>query len=145
LSNRQERFNSPYPDGGPHGFAVATGQLQLQQQKPTKGKYLPTDPAARKKIPLFSGLMKYFPDALVAVAKVSQAGNDQHNPGEKLHWSRDKSSDHEDTLMRHLLESGEVDVDGHRHSAKMAWRALATLQLEIEAAEGKGEQSASEK
>jgi hypothetical protein len=94
---------------------------------------LPTDPKERKKIPLWSGLMKYFPDALIAVAKVSYAGNEQHNPGQKLQWSREKSSDHEDTLLRHLMESGSVDSDGQLHSAKLVWRALAKLQLEIEA------------
>jgi hypothetical protein len=100
--------------------------------KPEEGKHLPTNASDRKKIPLYSGVLKYFPDALVAVAKVSQAGNDQHNPGQPLHWSREKSKDHEDTLMRHLLEVGTVDIDGHRHAAKLAWRALAILQLEIE-------------
>jgi hypothetical protein len=96
--------------------------------------HLPTEAAARKKIPVFSGVVKYFPDALVAVAKVSQAGNDQHNPGQPLHWSRGKSDDHHDTLLRHLIDSGTIDSDGHRHSAKAAWRALAILQLELEAA-----------
>jgi hypothetical protein len=94
--------------------------------------HLPTDPAERKKIPLWSGLVKYFPDALVAVAQLSQKGNDQHNPGQSLHWAREKSTDQEDTLLRHLFDSGSVDVDGIRHSAKVAWRALAMLQLEIE-------------
>ncbi len=93
---------------------------------------LPKDPAARKKIPLWSGLVKYFPDALAAVASVSQAGSEQHHPGQPLHWDRAKSTDQEDTLLRHLWESGTLDTDGHRHSAKVAWRALAMLQLEIE-------------
>lgn len=93
---------------------------------------LPTGAEERKKTPLWSGLVQYFPDALVAVARLSQAGNDQHNPGQPLHWSRDKSNDHQDTLLRHLFDSGTVDVDGHRHSTKTAWRALAILQLEIE-------------
>ena len=94
--------------------------------------HLPSDPKERKKIPLWSGLMKYFPDALVEVARVSQAGNDQHNPGQPLHWAREKSADQEDTLLRHLLDSGTLDSDGQRHSSKVAWRALALLQLEIE-------------
>lgn len=93
---------------------------------------LPTDAVKRKLIPLFSGVLAYFPDALAEVAKVSFAGNEQHNKGEPLHWARGKSMDQEDTLTRHLLESGTRDVDGHRHSAKMAWRALAILQLECE-------------
>jgi hypothetical protein len=94
--------------------------------------HLPKDAQERKKIPLWSGLFRYFPDALVAVARVSQQGNDQHNPGQPLHWAREKSKDQEDTLLRHLLESGTKDVDGFAHSAKVAWRALAMLQLEIE-------------
>lgn len=96
--------------------------------------HLPTEAAARKAIPIYSGVLRYFPDALVAIAAVSKAGNDQHNPGQPLHWSRGKSDDHHDTLTRHLLEAGTIDIDGHRHSAKAAWRALAILQLEIEAA-----------
>jgi hypothetical protein len=97
------------------------------------GVKLPTDPKERKKIPIFSGVLKYFPDALAEVAKVSWAGNEQHNPGEPLHWAREKSTDQEDTLIRHLMEAGTKDTDGQRHSAKMVWRALAILQLEIEA------------
>jgi hypothetical protein len=31
------------------------------------------------------------------------------------------------------MERGGLDKDGVRHSAKMAWRALALLQLELEA------------
>jgi len=98
-------------------------------------KNLPIDAKERKRIPIWSGLVRYFPDALVAIARVSQTGNDQHNPGEPLHWARGKSMDQEDTLMRHLFEAGGIDVDGHRHTAKAAWRVLAKLQLEIEAEE----------
>lgn len=94
---------------------------------------LPADPAARKAIPLCSGVFDYFPKALIEVAKVSYAGNQQHNSGEQLHWARGKSVDQTDTLLRHLCETGTLDVDGLRHSAKLAWRALALLQLELEA------------
>lgn len=97
------------------------------------GVKLPTNPQDRKKVPIYSGVLNYFPDAIAEIAKVSWVGNEQHNKGEKLHWSREKSSDHEDTLMRHLMEAGEVDTDGMRHTAKAAWRCLAMLQLEIEA------------
>ena len=93
---------------------------------------LPTDAKERKNLPIWSGFMNYFPDAIAAVAAVSKAGNDQHNPGEPLHWSREKSSDHEDCLARHLLGLGTEDDDGQLHSAKLAWRAMAILQLEIE-------------
>ena len=93
---------------------------------------LPTDAKARKNVPLYSGLIKYFPDALAAVAEVSRVGNEQHNPGSELHWDRSKSTDELDALTRHLFEAGGADKDGQRHSAKIAWRALASLQKEIE-------------
>jgi hypothetical protein len=49
-----------------------------------------------------------------------------------LHWDRSKSGDELDALMRHLLEAGKIDDDNIRHSAKVAWRALAHLQKELE-------------
>ena len=93
---------------------------------------LPTDAKERKGIPIFSGCLMYFPDAIAAVAELSRVGNDQHNPGKPLHWDRSKSQDEHDALMRHLMEAGTVDTDGVRHSTKVAWRALAALQKEIE-------------
>lgn len=95
---------------------------------------LPTDPKVRKALPMARGLLDYFPGALAAVAEVSRIGNEQHNPGEKIHWSRGKSTDHADTIIRHLVDRGTLDTDGVRHSAKVAWRALAMLQEELEAA-----------
>lgn len=95
---------------------------------------LPTDAAERKGVPLATGMLDYFTAALAEVARVSKAGNDQHNPGQPLHWARSKSQDHADCVMRHLAERGTVDTDGMRHSAKMAWRALALLQTELEEA-----------
>jgi Domain of unknown function (DUF5664) len=94
---------------------------------------LTTDKQERKEIPIASGVLGYFPDALAAVAHVSYVGNQQHNPGQPLHWAREKSTDHSDCLIRHFMERGTWDEDGTRHSAKMCWRALALLQLEIEA------------
>lgn len=100
---------------------------------PTRATTLPTDGAERKKFPVGTGVLDYFPDALVAVSAVSYAGNEQHNPGKPLHWDRSKSADESDTMIRHFLQRGTMDTDGHRHSAKMVWRALAILQKEIEA------------
>lgn len=94
--------------------------------------FLPSDAKERKKIPMFTGLLAYFPDALAAVAHCSWVGNEQHNPGEPLHWAREKSTDQEDTAIRHLLDRDAFDDDGVRHRAKAAWRVLAQLQLEIE-------------
>ena len=94
---------------------------------------LPSDPAERKKFPIATGVLDYFPSALAEIARVSYQGNEQHNPGEKLHWAREKSTDQADTIIRHFLERGGRDTDGMRHTAKAAWRLLALLELELEA------------
>lgn len=102
------------------------------------GSPLPTGAADRKAIPIVSGCLDYFPDALADVARLSKIGNDQHNPGEPLHWARGKSGDEADTAVRHLMERGRIDFDGVRHSTKAAWRALANLQKELEGAKDDG-------
>lgn len=84
---------------------------------------LPTDSKERKAIPLYSGFVNYFPDAMVEVAKVSYRGNEQHHPGAPLHWDKSKSTDELDALMRHLLEGDWAAV---------AWRAMANLQRECD-------------
>lgn len=87
----------------------------------------------RKATPMATGLLDYFPAALAEVAKLSKAGNDKHNPGQLLHWSRGKSADHADTIVRHLVDRGTIDPeDGLLHDVKVAWRALAMLQEELE-------------
>jgi hypothetical protein len=90
------------------------------------------DSAQRKATPMCTGVLDYFPDALAAIAQHSKAGNDKHNPGQPLHWAREKSTDHADCIMRHLANRGTRDQDGQWHSVGLAWRALALLQLEIE-------------
>jgi len=99
---------------------------------PTRASSLPSDPASRKNYPIATGVLDYFPDALAALAQISKAGNDQHNPGLPLRWTRSKSGDESDTCMRHFLQRGTIDTDGMRHTAKAAWRMLALLQKEIE-------------
>lgn len=84
---------------------------------------LPEDSAKRKEYPLYSGLIQYFESALIKVAHHSYNGNEKHNPGQPLHWSRDKSTDHLDAATRHILEGDLVGA---------AWRILAALQLEEE-------------
>lgn len=95
---------------------------------------LPTDPKARKEAPVASGFMDYFPDAIIAVARLSKKANERHNPGEDLHWSKHKSADHADCMQRHFLQRGEWDEEWQEsHTVEMAWRAMAYLQMEIEA------------
>ena len=93
----------------------------------------PDKAAERKATPVFSGVLKYFPNALKEVAKCSQAGNDQHHPDKPLHWDMSKSTDEYDALTRHLIDHtiNPVDDDGTLHLAKVAWRALAGLERHL--------------
>jgi len=91
------------------------------------------DAAQRKARPVYSGVLLYFPDALLEVAYTSYIGNEQHNPGQPLHWAKEKSKDELDALIRHTLDAGGPDKDGVLHDAKVAWRALANLQRRIDA------------
>lgn len=97
---------------------------------------LPTSSQERKGIPVYSGFVRYFPDAMAEVARLSKHGNDKHNPGQPLHWSRNKSTDHLDCVQRHTLEAGTVDDDGFLHDVKVAWRAMANLQVTLERVRG---------
>jgi hypothetical protein len=110
----------------------ARPQVQVIIDEVLASAVLPTSAADRKNIPMVRGLLDYFPAALAAVAAVSKKGNDQHNAGQPMHHARGKSTDHADCIVRHLVERGTVDTDGERHSAKVAWRALALLQEELE-------------
>lgn len=95
---------------------------------------LTTDSDARKRIPMFSGLLKYFPDALAAVAAHSFVNNEKHNPGQPVHWSREKSSDHMDCVVRHCTDYAQAEALTRRieEMQACAWRVLAQLQLDIE-------------
>lgn len=94
----------------------------------------PVVKSSRDDYPLFSGLLAYFPNALSEVARCSKVGNDQHNPGEPLHWARHKSTAHADKILRHLRDSlfEPLDDDGVLHVVKVAWRALALAEEALE-------------
>lgn len=84
----------------------------------------------RKDMPVYSGVLTYFPNAIKYISKVSKAGNDQHHPDKPLFWDKEKSNDHTDALVRHLIDHSEepLDDDGIYHLGKVAWRALAELE-----------------
>ena len=77
----------------------------------------------RKQIPIYRGFIKYFPDAIVEVSKLSVKGNRPHHPEADIFWDKSKSKDELDALMRHLIEE---------EWAAVAWRALANLQRECD-------------
>lgn len=87
----------------------------------------------RKNMPIFSGVLNYFPLAIAEVSKLSKIGNDKHNPGQPLHWSKGKSTDHKDCIARHLIDAGTIDPDSQLfHDVGLAWRALANLETLLE-------------
>jgi len=88
--------------------------------------------AERKLMPLHRGCLLYFPDALMLISALSRAANEKHNPGEPMHWSKDKSNDHEDCAARHSLDANEADEFGINHRVARTWRALADLQTAVE-------------
>lgn len=99
---------------------------------PQRQMILTQDAAERKGTPIATGVLDYFPLAMAYIARVSKAGNDQHNPGQPLHWDKTKSTDHADCIVRHLIDRGTVDpTDGLSHTGKLAWRALALLETEL--------------
>ena len=86
---------------------------------------LPTDDKARKALPIFTYLTEYFPDATLAEVGVSVAGNEQHNPGQPLHWARGKSTDQLNTAFRHLWDHKTRHQKRHRRPISFGESYLA--------------------
>jgi hypothetical protein len=81
----------------------------------------------------FQGFVCYFPDAIALVALLSKMANDQHNPGQPMHWAKDKSTEELDSLMNHVIDIGckgelSQDADGVLDAIKVGWRGMANLQ-----------------
>lgn len=94
---------------------------------------LPSEDRLRKQVRAFMGFVKYFPDAIAMCAILSKVANDQHNPGQPMHWAKEKSTEELDSLMNHLIDiasKGELsqDADGIYDAVKVFWRAGANLQ-----------------
>lgn len=109
---------------------------------------LPTDSNERKDVPLWAGLMRYFPASLAAVARISLKGDRKHNPentGLPFH-ARGKSTDHDDCVIRHTMDKTDLLAAIERNeyadteekaqlidamleeAACRAWRSLADYQ-----------------
>lgn len=115
--------------------ALLIASARLDKAKP--GAFIDSlTSAERKTVAVSRGLFAYFPDALALIARHSYRSNEKHNPGEPVHWVREKSSDHEDCILRHSLsiaiDPNSLD-DGQPHIVCRAWRSLAALQLWAEA------------
>lgn len=112
---------------------ISEERLKVIAQNGNNGEHYETN-EDRKGMPVYSGVLTYFPDALKEIAKCSLTGQKQHNQGDKLYWDKSKSLMNEDALIRHLIDHSvnPIDEDGTLHLAKVAWRALASLQIYLE-------------
>ena len=134
---REDRMRHVFQNGNDglhYEKDILSGFNKVNDIEVTYEEVKPEDKAkARKGMPVFSGVLKYFPNAIKEVAKCSKAGNDQHHPDKPLHWDMSKSKDEYDALCRHLIDHtiDPMDDDGVLHLAKVAWRALAGLERHL--------------
>lgn len=102
---------------------------------------LPSDSTARNEIPLNDGFFAYFPAAIAGCARWSKIGNDKHNAGEPLHHARDKSTDHANKVLRHVMDINDFLASSQRtgltaeevrlmldDADALVWRACALSQ-----------------
>lgn len=112
--------------------------------------YLPTDDKARKSLPLFQQLVRYFPKTLREMTKVSVVNNVRYNPDREpadINWNRGKSPDQFGSAFRHMLEHAvdgkiydDVDPEIAKRTgikriyvlAQAVWRLSAACEEEIE-------------
>ena len=128
--NSNDKYAEMLEEKGLVAILKDNGEYTYEVTRPKTASFDDKD-AERKATPVYSGFVKYFPNAIKEVAKCSQAGNDQHHPNTPLHWDKNKSKDELDSMMRHLLDhaSGiELDDCGTRHLTKCAWRLMAMLE-----------------
>ena len=99
--------------------------------------------AERKEFAVFQGFKRYFPLAMMLIARHSVRMNEKHNPGEPVHWAKEKSKDHDDCIERHgisiAINPDSVDSDGAYHMICRGWRAMAAIEIWAEAKLAKGE------
>jgi len=107
-------------------------ELWVPTEYPTVSERVLADDDKRDQYPLYDGLFAYFPAALCEVARWSQVGGAKHTPGEPLHWKREVSTDHENEIMRHLLDADKEVDDGFIEAVALAWRSLALCQSLLE-------------
>ena len=142
--SRERRLFTPHSEDTP---AVRAAKLSWNEgerrAQAAPGAWLASlTSAERKEVAVARGLFAYFPDALALIARHSARSNEKHNPGQLIHWSREKSADHEDSIARHSLavavDEGSMDGDVP-DIVRRAWRALAALQVWVEKKHAKGE------
>jgi len=129
LEELKDMKATPYP------VSDVSVELGKVEEKPKLDYDAMDEAERRKKTPMYSGLLAYFPDALALVARNSMVGHVQHNPPNTgMYWDRTKSADEMDAMIRHMADHSKdpYDADGTLHMSKVAWRALAFVQKFLE-------------
>ncbi len=93
------------------------------------------------KIKLLRYFFRKFPRAIEAVARVSEAGDAKHNGTVRSYLSVENGhQEYSESMMRHIFDEiieGPIELeDGSLHAAKIAWGALARLEIHLEKAKG---------
>jgi hypothetical protein len=102
--------------------------------------FMSTDSATRKGMPVATGFVEYFPDAMLIASMVSLVGAIKHCGG-KLGWDKSKSGDEPDAELRHMIDRfrGDPADPGLEalahlgHYASKLWRAAADAQRACDA------------
>ena len=95
-------------------------------------RHLPDDSSVREQYPLFGGLFAFFPAALLELSRWSKVGGEKHRGDNPLRWIREVSVDHENKILRHLLDADKEVDDGFIEAVALAWRSLALCQSLLE-------------
>ena len=127
---------SDHIGNGPHLFKsedVLSGKDGIISDKKT---LIPEDDEERAKYPIGTYTTEYCPNAIVALARHSFEANEKHNPGEEIHWAKEKSVGSINRVFRHLFEFAWHHARGERRKAKYhitaaAWRINELLERYI--------------
>jgi hypothetical protein len=102
--------------------------------------FMSTDSAVRKGMPVATGFVQYFPDAMLIASVISRVGAVKHCGG-KLGWDKSKSGDEPDAELRHMIDrfrgdpaDAGLEALAHLgHYASKLWRAAADAQRACDA------------
>ena len=131
MSEKRDQITMENED---NGYNYGTMEWRSVLNKPKD--FIPQEDKLRKEAPIFRGVLGYFPAAIFEVANHSYESDRKHNQDSKEGptWARNKSSDHPDCIVRHLIDAGTRGTPNRKyHLRALAWRALALLQEECEA------------
>ena len=94
-----------------------------------------------KKTKFLRYFFRKFPRAIQAVAEVSKDGDAKHSGAVRSYLSVENGhQEFSEAMMRHIFDeimTGPIDSeDGKLHAARIAWAALARLEIQLEEKHG---------